>query len=102
MKKAKSLSKQINMFWNHSVSTSDAIAAQINNYNRNVSGGSIVDMGLKYTVKGVSVLEDINDLENIVVGFKQAAAAQGATSGSTASARDSCLPARCCHNKICQ
>jgi len=51
--------------------TSDAIAAQISNYNRNVSGGSIVDMGLKYTVKGVSVLEDITDLENIVVGFKQ-------------------------------
>jgi hydrophobic/amphiphilic exporter-1 (mainly G- bacteria), HAE1 family len=55
--------------------TSDAIAAQINNYNKNVSGGSIVDMGLKYVVKGVSVLKDINDLENIVVGFKQAAAA---------------------------
>ena len=51
--------------------TSDVIAAQINNYNKNVSGGSIVDMGLKYVVKGVSVLKDINDLENIVVGFKQ-------------------------------
>ena len=38
--------------------TSDVIAAQINNYNRNVSGGSIVDMGLKYVVKGVSVLKD--------------------------------------------
>ena len=51
--------------------TSDVIAAQINNYNKNVSGGSIVDMGLKYVVKGVSVLKDISDLENIVVGFKQ-------------------------------
>ncbi|HUV00420.1 MAG TPA: efflux RND transporter permease subunit [Bacteroidales bacterium] len=51
--------------------TSDAIAAQINNYNRNVSGGSIVDMGLKYVIKGVSVLKDIGDLENIIVGFKQ-------------------------------
>jgi HAE1 family hydrophobic/amphiphilic exporter-1 len=51
--------------------TSDVIAAQISNYNRNVSGGSIVDMGLKYTVKGVSVLENIDDLKNIVVGFKQ-------------------------------
>ena len=64
--------------------TSDAIAAQINNYNRNVSGGSIVDMGLKYTVKGVSVLEGIDDLENIVVGFKQTASA--ATAGSQSSA----------------
>ncbi len=51
--------------------TSDGIASQISNYNKNVSGGSIVDLGLKYTVKGVSVLEDISDLENIVVGFKQ-------------------------------
>jgi hydrophobic/amphiphilic exporter-1 (mainly G- bacteria), HAE1 family len=51
--------------------SSDAIAAQIANYNRNVSGGSIVDMGLKYVVKGVSVLKDIDDLNNIVVGFKQ-------------------------------
>jgi HAE1 family hydrophobic/amphiphilic exporter-1 len=59
--------------------TSDVIAAQINNYNKNVSGGSIIDMGLKYIVKGVSVLKDINDLENIVVGFKQSEAGiQGA------------------------
>jgi HAE1 family hydrophobic/amphiphilic exporter-1 len=57
--------------------SSDVIASQINNYNRNVSGGSIVDMGLKYTVKGVSVLEDIEDLQNIIVGFKQASAASG-------------------------
>jgi HAE1 family hydrophobic/amphiphilic exporter-1 len=65
--------------------TTDAIAAQISNYNRNVSGGSIVDMGLKYVVKGVSVLKDINDLQNIVVGFKQPASAASA-SGQTASA----------------
>lgn len=51
--------------------TSDVIAAQINSYNRNVSGGSIIDMGLKYVVKGVSVLKDLTDLENIIVGFKQ-------------------------------
>jgi HAE1 family hydrophobic/amphiphilic exporter-1 len=65
--------------------TTDAIAAQISNYNRNVSGGSIVDMGLKYVVKGVSVLKDINDLQNIVVGFKQPASAASA-SAQTASA----------------
>jgi HAE1 family hydrophobic/amphiphilic exporter-1 len=65
--------------------TSDAIAAQINNYNRNVSGGSIVDMGLKYVVKGVSVLEDITDLENIVVGFKQTATTSAAGTQTTAS-----------------
>jgi HAE1 family hydrophobic/amphiphilic exporter-1 len=65
--------------------TSDAIAAQINNYNRNVSGGSIVDMGLKYTVKGVSVLEDIGDLENIVVGFKQTSSTGSANAPASTS-----------------
>jgi hydrophobic/amphiphilic exporter-1 (mainly G- bacteria), HAE1 family len=60
--------------------TSDGIAAQVSNYNRNVSGGSIVDMGTKYVVKGVSVLEDLEDLENIIVGFKQTASASSSLS----------------------
>ena len=63
--------------------TSDVIAAQINNYNRNVSGGSIVDMGLKYVVKGVSVLENITDLENIIVGFRQASPSAAASAGQS-------------------
>jgi HAE1 family hydrophobic/amphiphilic exporter-1 len=64
--------------------SSDQIAAQIANYNRNVSGGTIVDMGLQYTVKGVSVIEDIKDLENIVVGFKQTASASGISAAQSA------------------
>ena len=60
--------------------SSDVIAAQISNYNRNVSGGSIVDMGLKYVVKGVSVLESTDDLENIIVGFRQTSASASASS----------------------
>jgi hydrophobic/amphiphilic exporter-1 (mainly G- bacteria), HAE1 family len=66
--------------------TSDVIAAQISNYNRNVSGGSIVDMGLKYTVKGVSVLENIDDLKNIIVGFKQPSSTGSAAGQSAISA----------------
>jgi HAE1 family hydrophobic/amphiphilic exporter-1 len=67
--------------------TSESIAAQISNYNRNVSGGSIVDMGTKYMVKGVSVVEDLEDLENIIVGFKQASSAGNpATAGMAATA----------------
>jgi hydrophobic/amphiphilic exporter-1 (mainly G- bacteria), HAE1 family len=59
--------------------TSDGIAATISNYNRNVSGGSIVDMGTKYVVKGVSVLEDLEDLQNIIVAFKQSSLVSSAT-----------------------
>lgn len=51
--------------------TSDVIATRISAYNRNVSGGSIVDMGIRYTVKGITALSDIHDLENIIVGFIQ-------------------------------
>ncbi|TFH49874.1 MAG: efflux RND transporter permease subunit, partial [Bacteroidia bacterium] len=68
--------------------TSNGIATVISNYNKNVSGGSIVDMGTRYVVKGVSVLEDIHDLENIIVGYKQpapsaATAAQGSQASSS-------------------
>jgi HAE1 family hydrophobic/amphiphilic exporter-1 len=74
--------------------SSDVIAAQINNYNRNVSGGSIVDMGLKYTVKGVSVLKDIDDLRNIIVGFKQQAntGSSALNQGSPASSNSGRVP----------
>jgi hydrophobic/amphiphilic exporter-1 (mainly G- bacteria), HAE1 family len=78
--------------------SSDMIAAQINNYNKNVSGGSIVDMGLKYVVKGVSVLKDVNDLANIVVGFKQSessqsqAQSQGLASSSASSVSSGRIP----------
>jgi len=69
--------------------TSDGIAAQISNYNRNVSGGSIVDMGTKYVVKGVSVLEDLRDLENIIVGFRQSSSAETTSTSALTSASTS-------------
>lgn len=69
--------------------TSDGIAAQVANYNRNVSGGSIVDMGTKYVVKGVSALENLEDLENIIVGFKQTSSAQPSLAQGTNAAPSS-------------
>ena len=51
--------------------TSDNIVQQIQNINRNVSGGSIVEMGKKYIIKGVSLIRDIQELENIVITYKQ-------------------------------
>ncbi|HUI91052.1 MAG TPA: efflux RND transporter permease subunit [Chitinivibrionales bacterium] len=48
-----------------------AIATQIQNFNRNVSGGSITELGLKYVVKGTGVFNSLADFEDLVVGFSQ-------------------------------
>lgn len=51
--------------------TTDQLVQQIMSMNRNVSGGSILEMGKRYIIKGTSLLADENDLNAIVVGFKQ-------------------------------
>ena len=48
----------------------DEISNRIQNFNRNVSGGRISEMGLQYIVKGVSLLNDVEDFENLIVGYK--------------------------------
>lgn len=60
--------------------TTDDIARQISSYNRNVSGGSITDLGTRYIVKGVGVIEEIDDLENIILGFRELS--EGSQAGS--------------------
>jgi len=65
----------------YDVST-DQIAQQINSYNRNVSGGSITDLGTRYVVKGVAVIEEVNDLEQIILGFREMTEGSQATTGS--------------------
>lgn len=49
------------------------LATQIQNFNRNVSGGSVTEMGLKYVVKGAGVFNSLTDFEDLVVGFSQSA-----------------------------
>jgi HAE1 family hydrophobic/amphiphilic exporter-1 len=51
--------------------TTDNLVQQIISMNRNVSGGSIVEMGKRYIIKGTSLLESENDLKTIVVAFKE-------------------------------
>lgn len=46
------------------------VASRIQNFNRNVSGGRISDMGVQYIVKGVSLLQTVDDFENLIVGYK--------------------------------
>lgn len=43
------------------------LISRIENYNRNISGGSIVEMGKRYIVRGISELEQIEDLEQVIV-----------------------------------
>ncbi|MDA3821042.1 MAG: efflux RND transporter permease subunit, partial [Bacteroidales bacterium] len=43
------------------------LSAKINSYNQNISGGSIVEMGRRYIVRGLSELEQIRDLEQVIV-----------------------------------
>ncbi|MFV0593539.1 MAG: efflux RND transporter permease subunit [Draconibacterium sp.] len=50
--------------------TMDEVSSRIENFNRNVSGGRITDMGTQYIVKGVSMLQSIEDFENLIVGYK--------------------------------
>ena len=48
--------------------TSSTIVTKIENYNRNVSGGSIEELGQNYIIKGISIYQSPEDLGNLVVG----------------------------------
>ena len=50
--------------------TLDELNTRIRNFNQSISGGSITEMGMKYVVKGVSLLADLSDFENTIVGYK--------------------------------
>ncbi len=66
--------------------TLDALAARIESYNQNVSGGSITEMGLEYLVKGVGELETLEDIENIIITWREGEGAgqpQQAADGET-------------------
>ena len=50
--------------------TMSEVSSRIQSFNRNVSGGRISEMGMQYIVKGVSMLNDTEDFENLIVGYK--------------------------------
>lgn len=59
----------------------DEVSTRIQNFNRNVSGGRISELGMQYIVKGVSMLRDKEDFENLIVGYKATrVVAEGQTS----------------------
>lgn len=63
--------------------TAEAIAAKIESMNRSVSGGSIINEDIQYTVKGVNLVKNIEDLSNIIVAFKDPATGSNTTETST-------------------
>lgn len=67
--------------------SADAVVQQIQAMNRNVSGGTIVEMGKKYIIKGASLLDNIEALKNIIVSYK-AATPDPASGQQTASVSD--------------
>jgi len=50
--------------------TTDAVTNRIVSFNRNMSGGSIEEMGRKYIIKGVGEFKSIQDIENVIVTYK--------------------------------
>lgn len=65
--------------------TVDAIASRIEELNQNVSGGSIQENDLSYSVKGVNLIRGVEDIGNVIVAFKEGGdAANGETTGAKA------------------
>ncbi|HRW62918.1 MAG TPA: efflux RND transporter permease subunit, partial [Bacteroidales bacterium] len=56
--------------------TTNQIVQEIQNVNRNVSGGTIVEMGKKYIIKGSSLVENVEDIENIILSYKPVSESQ--------------------------
>ena len=50
--------------------TLDQVASVIQSSNQSISGGSIVEMGLKYAIRGVGELESLEDLKNLIIAYK--------------------------------
>ena len=49
----------------------DDITQKIQSFNQSVSGGTVQELGLKYTIKGVGMLQTKADFDNLIIGYKQ-------------------------------
>jgi len=61
----------------------DQIVQKIKNLNQNVSGGSIVEMGTKYIIKGAGLIRNVQEIENVIVGTKQASSSASQSAANT-------------------
>ena len=46
------------------------VAGRIQSYNSNVSGGSIVEMGTKYIIKGVGEFQSIGEIGQVIISYR--------------------------------
>lgn len=51
--------------------TPATVANRIRSYNRNASGGSIVEMGRKYIIKGIGEFQSLDDIGRVIVSYTQ-------------------------------
>lgn len=66
----------------------DDIAQKIQSFNQNVSGGTVRELGLQYTVKGVGMLQTKDDFDNLIVGYKENQEQQTGTAETPAQTGD--------------
>ncbi|BAX80335.1 efflux RND transporter permease subunit [Labilibaculum antarcticum] len=62
--------------------TIDQIVQKIRSLNQNVSGGSIVEMGTKYIIKGAGLIRSVQEIENVIVGTKTASSPTSMSAGN--------------------
>ncbi|MCH7783735.1 efflux RND transporter permease subunit, partial [candidate division KSB1 bacterium] len=53
--------------------TTSSLANRITQYNRNVAGGSITEMGTRYIIQGISEFNALKDIEQVIVAYTQPA-----------------------------
>ncbi len=59
----------------------DEIASKISSYNVEASGGTVTEMGISYLIKGVSVMESVEDIRQIILAWKEPGEGQQLSAG---------------------
>ncbi|MCK5740280.1 efflux RND transporter permease subunit, partial [bacterium] len=62
--------------------TATQVAAKIAAFNRDISSGSLVEMGVKYIIKGVSKYQNLDDIRNIIIRYQSPTTAGGTVTAS--------------------
>ena len=60
--------------------TPSNVSSKIQEFNRNISSGSITEMGTKYIIKGISEFNSIDNIKNVIVAYMRPTDQTGAAS----------------------